>query len=108
MADGERKGVAEIIVEALQNGADIETVIRLMRNSGLNQPDSITLLTECTGVDLGDAQSAVLESTAWADQRERNIQIQDELAQALSELSQESRGGFRIILDEDDSTSSQK
>jgi ubiquinone biosynthesis protein UbiJ len=88
MNDDKNKVRADAI-ELVKQGGDVEVLVRFMRAQGMNQPDSARLLADLTGMDLDTAQMAVLESSTWADQLERNIRIQDELAEALSELSEE-------------------
>jgi erythromycin esterase-like protein len=84
-----------------KSGTDVEALLRLMREKGFNQPESIETLVKITGMDLGMAQSAVLESDTWLDQHARNIRIQDELAQALLDLSQENNSNFKLTVEPD-------
>jgi hypothetical protein len=46
-----------------KEGPDVEALLRLMRERGFNQPESIAMLVKITGIDLGMAQSAVSKAT---------------------------------------------
>ena len=81
-------------------GGNIKSLIRLMRESGLNQPRSIDMLEAVAHVDRGAAQTAVLESETWRDQYERNMLIQDQLAKALFRLSKEGVPGVSVVINE--------
>jgi hypothetical protein len=86
-------------------GADIEALLRLMRERGFGQAASNASLIKVPGMDGGMVQSAVLKSETWADQRERNTRIQEELAQTLFELSHEDNPNFKLTLERDPDSS---
>ena len=101
MSEVKREETEAESVMLWKDGPDVEALLRLLRGRGFNQPESIATLMKITGMDLGMAQSAVLESQTWVDQHERNIRIRDELAQALLELSQEDNANFKLLLEPD-------
>lgn len=61
-----------------------------MRESGLSQRQSIEALQVATAIDGLRAQIAVTYSETWRDQRDRNLQINEELSAALTRLAQNS------------------
>src|SRR6266852_2408830 len=98
MNDSEKKQIEADAFRLKKARADVETILRFMRDRGFNQPDSISTLMKITDMDLGEAQDHVVESETWADQYERNLKLQEQLAQALFELSEEDPN-FWIISD---------
>lgn len=88
--------IKEDIVRLRKGGADIDTLLRLMRERGLSQIDSHLMLVRATGMEFAKAQKLVFESEVWADRREVNTKLQEDLAQALLELSQEEDPNFKI------------
>jgi DNA-directed RNA polymerase specialized sigma24 family protein len=72
-----------------KGGASIEESLHFLCSRGFNQPRSVDALVAIAGLDRSQAQTAVLVAGAWRDQYERNLLIQQELEQALIQLSQE-------------------
>jgi hypothetical protein len=70
-------------------GADFEALLGYMRERGVDQTDSYLILARVTGVDVGKAQKIVFQSKTWADRLESNIQLQNNLIQAIKELNEE-------------------
>jgi hypothetical protein len=91
-----QREIEEDIIRLSKGGADIDTLLRLMRERGLSQIDSHLMLVKATGIGFAEAQKLVFESEVWADRREVNAKLQEDLAQALLELSQENDPNFKI------------
>src|SRR2546427_12116430 len=98
MNDSEKKQIEADVFRLKKAGADLETLLRFMRDRGLNQPDSRRVLMRTTGMDLGETTLFMLDSKTWADQRDRNLELQEQLAQALLEKSEENPD-FWVISD---------
>ena len=58
------------------------------------------MLARVSGFEFAEAQSLVFESKTWADRREVNAKLQEDLMQALRELSQENDPNFKIEIEE--------
>jgi hypothetical protein len=101
MNEDETKKVEADAATLWMGGADIESLIKLMRERGFNQRRSSDALTTVTGMSSDEARVAVLESETWRDQYERNLLIEDELAQALLELSRDESSGIKVVLEEE-------
>lgn len=56
---------------------DIERVIGELREAGANQIDTIKLLMKKLGIRLAEADSLVLDSKAWNDQRESTLELRN-------------------------------
>jgi len=114
MNRSEKGQIEEDIVTLRMGGADIEALLALMRERGLSQIDSLLMLSRLTGIGFSEAQKLVFESETWADRREVNAKLQEDLAQALLELSQENDPNFKIEVEwepespEDDGASGKK
>ncbi len=89
MNDSERKAIEVRTAKLLSEGADTETLLQFMRENGLGQPDSVLTLMKLANVDLGEAQMIVFRSKTWADRLAVNMQMQNDLMQALCELKEE-------------------
>ena|SRR5579863_4324990 len=87
-----------------RGGADVEELLGFLRERGLNQPDSVFALMAATGLNLGEAQAAVLGSRTWQDQYERNLEIQAELAQAFFELNRLRDPDLKVTIGDDPQT----
>lgn len=99
MNEEKAKKIDTDIETARMEGADIEALIKLMRDRGYNQRRSADEPRTITGLSYEEAHAAVLESEAWKDQNERNLQIEDELAQAFIELSQYESSGIKVVFE---------
>ena len=85
-----RENEVEAGVVGLWNGdADFEALLGYMRERGVDQTDSYLMLARVTGMDVGKAQKIVFQSKTWADRLESNIQLQNNLIQAIKELNEE-------------------
>ncbi len=81
-----RETVSEVS-NRVRAGADVEQVIRFMRDSGLDVMDSIMALKDAKVLSGHDAKLAVFQSPIWAD----TIGSYDEFHNALiSEIDRES------------------
>ena len=73
-----------------RSGADIESLVKFMRERGFNQAQSTEALNGFTGLDPIKAQIAVIYSETWRDQDERNVQLNEQFIEALIRVGQES------------------
>jgi hypothetical protein len=89
MAGYEFEEVEREAVRLWRREGDAEALLSFARERGFDQPQSLRLLMEVTGMDLGKARDFIVSSRTWADRRDQNQRIQEELEQALFELSQE-------------------
>jgi len=96
--NSEKKQTEADVFRLKKAGADPETLLRFMRDRGFNQPDSLSTLMKATSMDLGEASDFMLDSKTWADERDRNLKIREQLAQALLEISEEDPN-FWVISD---------
>lgn len=101
MTGNEIKEVETDAAVLWKRGATIEALLAFLRERGLNQPRSRDALVTVTGIDDGHAQIAVLESETWKDQYERNLLIQEELEQALFQLTKEQDLDVKLVLSEE-------
>ena len=69
--------------ELIKSGAPMDSVLRLMRDSGASRFESMRLLVELGGMSLADAKAAVHLSPAWSDLREETDQFHEEMARLL-------------------------
>ena len=70
-------------------GADFEALLGYMRERGISQIGSFLMLARVTGMDVAKAQKLVFQSKTWADRLEANIELQNNLIQAIKELNEE-------------------
>ena len=77
-----------------RSGANIEAVVRFMRDRGLSQGHSVEVLHATTGIGEIEAQIAVIYSDTWRDQWERNVKTNEQLMEALTQLTNESVGAI--------------
>jgi hypothetical protein len=101
MNDPEKKAIEADVIKLSKAGADRETILHFMRERGLGQADSLHILMRATHMDLGEARTLMIDSKTWADQRENNLRLQEELMEALFELSKEDDPNFKIIAESD-------
>ena len=97
-----RTGTREVqadVIRLKKGGADVETLLGLMRGRGLGQADSFLMLARVCGMEFAQAQKVLFDSETWADRREVNAKLQEDLAQAVLELSQESDSKIKIEVD---------
>jgi hypothetical protein len=87
--DYHEKDVEDGVMELWNGGADFEALLSFMRERGVDQTDSYLILARVTGMDVGKAQKIVFQSKTWADRLESNIQLQNNLIQAITELNEE-------------------
>ena len=90
MDEREKTAVATDTAVLWRSGADIESLVKFMRERGFNQPQSTEALTCVTGLDPIKAQIAVVYSATWRDQYQRNMQLNEQFVEALIQLGQES------------------
>ena len=88
------------VIRLRKGGADVETLLSLMRERRLSQTDSFLILARVSGFEFAEAQKLVFESKTWADRREINAKLQEDLIEALRELSQENDPNFKIEIEE--------
>lgn len=87
----------EVNKETLENckrilGAhnNIEYVLMYLKEKGYSIIESMIMLTELQGLDLGEAKKLVHFSETWSDVRERNEEFHKSILKALEkELEQE-------------------
>ena len=101
MNEDEMKKVEADTAALWIEGADIEALVKLMREKGYNQRRSSDALMTVTGMSSDEARVAVLESETWKDQYRRSLLIEHELAQALLELSRDESSGIKVVLEEE-------
>ena len=87
--DYREKNAEDGVIELWNDGADFEALLSFMRERGVDQTDSYLILARVTGMDVGKAQKLVFQSKTWADRLESNIQLQNNLIQAIKELNEE-------------------
>jgi hypothetical protein len=90
MNEGEKTAVAADAGVLWRSGADIESLVKFMRERGFSQAQSTKALERVTGLDAIKAQIAVIYSETWRDQFQRNVQINRQFIDALIQLGQES------------------
>ena len=100
MNRSEWKELEADVIRLRKGGADVETLLSLMRERRLSQTDSFLILARVSGFEFAEAQKLVFESKTWADRREINAKLQEDLIEALRELSQENDPNFKIEIEE--------
>ena len=101
MSGSEKNEIEADVTRLLKAGADIETLLGLMRERGLGQTDSFLMLARAAGLKFGEAQRLVFESKTWADRLETNIELQKLAMQAWRELAEENDPDFKIEVEEE-------
>jgi ribosomal protein L7/L12 len=76
-------GLWSFVSQNVQEGATTETILERLRSDGASKIESIRALCDGAGMSLADAKRAVHFSSAWADVKERDERIWDELEAAL-------------------------
>ena len=87
--------------ELLSQGATMEELIAMLRESGCMKMESIKMMRTVTGMSLREAKAAVHLSETWADVRESHDRIHDQLCDALIELGEEEGAEVDIEMDEE-------
>jgi hypothetical protein len=90
MGNGEINAIAAKAAALWKSGADVEALLRFMRERGLSQARSIETLQAATAIDAIKAQIAVFYSDTWRDHWQKSVQTNEQLIEALSQLAQES------------------
>ncbi len=96
----QKREIEADVAKLRRAGADIEMLLRFMRDRGFNELDSIDALVRVVHLDLGQAQDAIFDCETWADHRERNLRLHEQLYEALRQLSLEDDGGCKFIIEE--------
>jgi len=71
--------VIEECREMLARGANLEEVIRALRNGGLSKVHSIKALVDLGQANMSESKRIVHNSSTWADVRERDETFQRQL-----------------------------
>jgi hypothetical protein len=90
MGDGEINAIAAKAAALWKSGADVEALLRFMRESGLSQARSIETLQATSAIDAIKVQIAVFYSDTWRDHWQRSVQTNEQLIEALILLAQDS------------------
>jgi hypothetical protein len=77
----ERQNIIDTCREKIACGADLEEVLRTLRNSGFSKVHSIKALVDLGQVNMSEAKRIVHESSTWADVRQRDEEFQQELGE---------------------------
>jgi ribosomal protein L7/L12 len=72
-----------------REGRPIEDVLSALRRQGCSKAESIRALKEATGWPLTEAKRSVHESAAWADVKERDDRLLDELESMIPQLGED-------------------
>lgn len=99
MSGFQNREVEADIARLRRGGADVEALLRFLRDRGFNESQSIGVLLR-VGLDLGEIHDAIFTGETWADCRERNVRLHEQLYEALHQLSQEDDGNCKIIVEE--------
>lgn len=91
MNDRDKNEIQADAMRLHKGGADVETLLRLMRERGLSQGESSLMLGRVTGLDFAESQRRVFESKTWADRFEVNVQLQKDFMEAWREVAQENK-----------------
>jgi hypothetical protein len=67
----------------LSKGADVESVLRVLRDNGFSKVHSIKALVDLGRASLADAKSIVHSSGAWEDRRESDEAFQQSVEEAF-------------------------
>jgi len=102
MNDPAKREVIVDVISLYRAGADVERLLAVMRERGFSETDSVEPIMEVLCLDRGDARNLVIESRTWADHYQDNLKLQEDLLQALLELSEE-RDDFTVVIEPDDS-----
>ena len=70
--------------ERIAAGADLEDVLRFLRDVDASRSQSMHVLVSRYGMGLGAAKAALHLSAAWSDLRESTDRFQEELDRSLS------------------------
>ena len=65
----------------MDQGANVEAIVRLLRDEGLSKVHSIKVLVDLGLADMGEAKRVVHRSPTWADVRERDDDFQQKLGE---------------------------
>jgi hypothetical protein len=97
-----REQVESRVASLLNEGADSEAVLRFMRENRLSQLDSVQVLSKLGNLDFGEVQMIVFRSKTWADRLEVNLQLQDDLLEALLQQQEENDDpSFKIEVEQE-------
>ena len=64
---------------------NIEVVLKVLRNEGITQIDTVKLIRAKLSIPLSDADKIVLYSDTWRDRKENNIQIRNTFFDSLEQ-----------------------
>lgn len=81
----DRAGNAASAWRSLQAGADVDDVIRAMREGGLSVIDCIEVLYTSGQYTADEAKDVVFNSAAWADKKEVHKTFHDELIRGIDD-----------------------
>jgi len=63
----------------------IEVVLKVLRNEGITQIDTVKLIRAKLSIPLSDADKIVLYSDTWRDRKENHIQIRNTFFDSLEQ-----------------------
>lgn len=99
MTNAELQEIEANVITLRKGGADIETLLRFMREKGFGEAESLHPLMKAANVDLGVARDLIIDSETWIDHRESNKQLQEDALQAWIEISQENDPDFKVVVE---------
>ena len=65
----------------IADGADIDAVLRVLRDSGFSKVQSMKALVDLNQADMADAKTLVHHSAVWKDVRERDEAFHDQMSE---------------------------
>jgi hypothetical protein len=68
-----------------ENEESLQAVLLALKNMGCTQVETVKLLMSELGISLREADTIILNSTAWQAERENTLKFRDSFGQALSE-----------------------
>lgn len=75
--------VIQICNDMIAVGADVESVLHVLRDAGYSKVQSMKALVDLDQATLAEAKTIVHNSTVWRDAREQDEAFQDLIADAL-------------------------
>jgi ribosomal protein L7/L12 len=69
-----------------ESDVGVEDMMSYLRNEGCNKIDTMVVLLEVLGINLGEAKHLVHLSSTWRDVKERDDAFHDKLIDALAEM----------------------
>jgi hypothetical protein len=75
--------ILRVCRDRLADGADVEAVIRILRDSGLSKVRSIIALIDLDLANLSEAKIVIHNSPTWDDVRERDEELHRQIEENL-------------------------